>query len=215
MFASTLFADENDVRDFDLQIQNLLRCGRADEAAAIVEAALGELEEASHPVVALCLSCPVKVIEIVGWDTLADRISGLREGAEAITALGIDISWPGHSGTEPGADGTLEPILETNFYSDRAFPFSLGNRAALLQGYGPYGAAWQGRMAEIDTLLAVRGLGEVYGAVFPLVEHVSATLEPDALEADAMRLSAAFVAVRLHRRWPALSVWMDCHTRWR
>jgi hypothetical protein len=199
MFASTLFADENDVRDFDLQIQKLLRDGRADEAAAIIEAALGELGDAGHPVVALCRSCPVEGIAIAGWEALAPRIAGLEAAGAPVTALGIDVSWPGHSGTEPDGEGYLEPILETNFYTDGAFAFSPKNRAALLEGYGPHGAEWQGRMAEIDTLLSLRGLGEVYGAVFPLVEHVCATPEPEALEADAMRLGAAFVAVRVHQ----------------
>ncbi len=199
MFASILFADENDVRDFDLQIQNLLRQGLADEAAAIIEAALGQLDDASHPVAALCLACPVEAIEIVGWDALVARIAAIDAAGAPVTALGIDISWPGHSGTEPDAVGTLEPILETNFYTDSAFPFAPRNRTALVEGYGPHGAEWQGRMAEIDTLVSLRGLGEVYGAVFPLVEHVSAMPEPDAAEADAMRLSAAFVAVRVHQ----------------
>jgi len=175
MFASTLFADEADVRDFDLQIQSLLRSGRADEAVAILETALSQLGDASHPVVALCQACPVKVVEIVGWDALAARIAGLDAAGVAITALGIDISWPGNSALEPDANGYLEPNLETNYYDDSAFRFTVGNRTALLEGYGPYAAEWQGRMAENDTLLSMRGLGDLYGAVYPLVENVTAT----------------------------------------
>ena len=199
MFASTLFADENDVRDFDLQIQNLLRLGRADEAAAILEAALGELDQGGHRVAQLCLACPVEGIEITGWDALAARIAGLDRPGAPITGLGIDISWPGHVGLEPDTDGCLAPHIETNYYSDNAFAFTSAGRDALLAGYGPYGAEWQGGMAEIDTLLGVSGLDRVYGEVYPLVENVPANPDPDPLDADAMRLGAAFVAVQLYQ----------------
>lgn len=199
MFASTLFADESDVRDFDLQIQNLLRIGQADEAAEIIETALRTFGEDSHPVVPLCLACPVEAIEIVGWDALAARIAELDTPDAPILALGVDLSWPGHIGLEPDQDGCLEPNLETNFYTESAFPFGGASREALLRGYGSYGAEWQGGMAEIDTLLSVRGLGQVYGMVYPLVGTVLATAEPDPLDADAMRLGAAFVAVRVHQ----------------
>ena len=199
MFASILFADENDVRDFDLQIQNLLRLGRADEAAAILETALGELDRTGHRIAELCLACPVEAIGITGWDALAARIAGLDRPGAPITALGIDISWPGHVGLEPDAGGCLAPHLETNYYSDSAFPFTAAGRDALLAGYGPYGAEWQGGMAEIDNLIGTSGLEHLYGAVFPLVENVAANPDPEPLDADAMRLGAAFVAVRLHQ----------------
>lgn len=199
MFASTLFADEGDVRDFDAQIQNLLRTGRADEAAGILETALRALGESSHPVVSLCLTCPVDAIEIVGWDALAARIAELDKPDALVTALGVDLSWPGHIGLMPDENGCLEPYLETNYYTQSAYSFAGADRVALLQGYGPYGAEWQGAMAEIDTLLTVGGLGQLYGKVYPLVEEVRATPEPDPLDADAMRLGAAFVAVRLHQ----------------
>lgn len=199
MFASTLFADDNDVRDFDLQIQNLLRLDRADEAAAILETALGELDRTGHRLAESCLACPVAGIEITGWDALAARIAGLDRFGAPITALGIDISWPGHVGLEPDTDGCLAPHLETNYYSDSAFPFTTAGRDALLAGYGPYGAEWQGGMAEIDTLLGTSGLEHLYGAIFPLVESVAADPDPEPLDADAMRLGAAFVAVRLHQ----------------
>ena len=76
---------------------------------------------------------------------------------------------------------------------------ALTSRAALLEGYGPYGAEWQGGMADIDNLLSITGLEQVYGVVYPLVETVGAAAEPDPLDADAMRLGAAFVAVRVHQ----------------
>lgn len=199
MFASTLFADENDVSDFDRQIQNLLRIGRADEAAAILETALGELGKAGHPVAAHCLACPIESVEIVGWDALAKRIADLDRPHAPIAALGIDICRTGHNRLEPDADGCLAPLLETNYYTDTAFPFTTASLDALLGGYGPSGAEWQGTMTEIDKLLAVRGLDRIYGLVFPLVESIATNPEPEPLESDAMRLGSAFVAVRLHQ----------------
>lgn len=199
MFASTLFADEADVRDFDLQIQNLLRIGRADEAAAILETTLAAFGATSHPIAALCLACPVESIGIVGWDALAARIAGLDAPDAPVTALGIDISWPGHIGLEPDATGCLEPYLETNYYNDGAYPFASARRPALLEGYGPYGAEWQGGMAEIDNLLSVTGLEHLYGMVHPLVERLDKAGADEPADGDAARLGAAFIAVRLHQ----------------
>lgn len=199
MFASTLFADDSDVRDFDTQIQDLLRNGRADEAAEILETTLRALGETSHPVAAMCLACPVAAIELVGWHALAGRIAELDQPDAPVTALGIDLSWPGHIGLQPDENGCLEPCLETNYYTESAYPFASSDRAGLLQGYGPYGSEWQGGMADIDTSLTVRGLGELYGAVHSLVEDGRVNPELDPLDADAMRLGGAFVAVRMHQ----------------
>lgn len=199
MFASTLFADGNDVRDFDMQIQNLLRIGRADEAAAILETALGELGASGHPVAQLCVACPVAAVKIIGWDALAARIAELDTADAPITGLGIGISAPGHSGPGPDASASPEPHLETSFYHDGAFPFATADRAALIEGYGPHGAEWLRGLADIDDLLGVQGLGALYGVVRPLVETIDSTSEPDPLDADAMRLGAAFIAVRLHQ----------------
>lgn len=199
MFASTLFADENDVRDFDMQIQNLLRNGRADEAAAILETALGELGANRHPVAELCGTCPVSEVKIVGWDALAARIAELDTPDAPITGLGIGIEAHGHCEREPDPGASFEPRLETSFYHDGAFPLAISDRAALVEGYGPHGAGWQGGLADIDTLLGVQGLGALYGLVRPLVETTDSTTEPDPLDADAMRLGAAFIAVRLHQ----------------
>ncbi len=199
MFASTLFADENDVRDFDMQIQNLLRNGRAEEAAAILETALGELGANRHPVAELCGACPVAAVKIVGWDALAVRIAELDTPDAPITGLGIGIGMPGLGEREPVSSESPEPRLETSFYHDGAFPLATSDRPSLVEGYGPHGAGWQGCLADIDTLLGIQGLGVLYGLVRPLVASVAANHEPDPLDADAMRLGAAFIAVRLHQ----------------
>lgn len=199
MFASTLFADENDVRDFNMQIQKLLRNGEADEAAAILETALGELGASCHPVAEACQACPVVAVKIVGWDALAARIAELDTPDARITGLGFGIGAPGHSEREPDSSGSLEPRLETSFYHDGAFPLVSADRAALVEGYGSYGAGWQGGLADIDSVLGVQGLDALYGLVLPLVASVAASHEPDPLDADAMRLGAAFIAVRLHQ----------------
>ena len=199
MFASMLFADEDDVRDFDRQVEALMRAGRVGEAAAIVEAALGELAREGQAVAELCLASRFEDIDLAGWDRLAERLAGLDEGGKPITALGIDIGWPGQAGHEPDAAERLEPRLETNYYSDAAFPFSTSAREALLGGYGESGALWTGGFEDIDTLVELRGLGQVHGAVAPLVERMRDLPGDDPLEADAMRLGAMFVAVRVHQ----------------
>lgn len=199
MFASTLFADEADVRDFERQIEALMRAGQADEAAVIVAAALGELAREGQPLAALCLAVQLDDTTLAGWDGLAERLAELDAAGAAITAIGIDLSWPGHVGLEPDAAGILEPYLETSYYSDTAFAFSTSTRAAILDGYGNGSGAWVGGFEDIDNLIELRGLGEVYGAVVPLVEQLRHTSDGDPLEADAMRIGAVFVAVQVHR----------------
>lgn len=199
MFASTLFADDADVRDFERQIEALMRAGQADQAAVIVAAALGELAREGQPLAALCLATRDEAIRLAGWDRLAERIAGLDAAGRTISAIGVDLSWPGHVGLEPDAAGILEPYLETSYYSDTAFAFSTSTREALIEGYGNGSGAWTGGFEDIDNLIEVRGLGEVYGAVAPLVERLRHTSGGDPLEADAMRLGAVFVAVQVHR----------------
>ena len=199
MFASTLFADDADVRDFEQQIEALMRAGQADEAAVIVAAALGELACEGQPLAALCLATRDEDITLAGWERLVERIAELDAAGRAISAIGIDLSWPGHVGLEPDAAGRLEPYLETNYYSDTAFAFSTSTRQALLEGYGEGSGDWTGGFEDIDNLIELRGLGQVYGAVAPLVERLRDTSSDDPLEADAMRLGAVFVAVQVHQ----------------
>ena len=199
MFASTLFADDGDRRDFERQVESLMRHGRVGEAAAIVEAALGELAKTEHRIAPLCLGCAVEDIELVGWDRLAERIAGISDANGAITGLGIDLSWPGHVSVETDAPALFEPMLETNYYSDAAFAFSTSGSDDLLGGYKTYGCEWAGSFEEIDSLLELRGLAAIYGAVAPLVERIRSKGGNDPVEADAMRLGALFVAVRVHQ----------------
>ena len=156
MFASSLFADEADVRDFERQIEALMRGGQADEAAAIVAAALGELAREGQPLAALCLASRIDDIELEGWDRLAERIARLDEAGPAITAIGIDLGWPGHVGLERDAAGRLGPLLETSYYSDAGFPFSSSNRQALLDL--PY---VEDSRAQVDLNVVANGLGEI------------------------------------------------------
>lgn len=199
MFASTLFADEADVRDFERQVETLMRAGQADEAAAIVVAALGELADAGQTLAQLCIALRVEDIELLGWDRLAEKIARLDKPGLPITAIGIDLSWPGHVGLEPDADGRLEPYLETSFYSDTAFAFSTSSREDLLGGYGTAAAKWTGCFDDIDNLIESRGLGMAYGGVMPLVERLRGMPGDDPGESDTMRLGAIFIAVRLHQ----------------
>ena len=199
MFASTLFADEADVRDFERQIEALMRAGQGDDAAVIVAAALGELGREGQPLAALCLALQLEDITLAGWDRLAERFAELDEAGPAISAIGIDLSWPGHVGLEPDTTGQLEPYLETSYYSDAAYAFSTSTRHALLEGYGEGSGKWTGAFEDIDNLIESRGFGQVYGAVAPLVERLRAAPGDDPLEADAMRIGAVFVAVRVHQ----------------
>ena len=118
------------------------------------------------------------------------RLEELDAGnpGKPITALGIDLSWPGHTGIAPGADGKLAPHIETNYYSDLStLAFSAADRPSVLSGYSTYGSEWQGAFLDLDSLISADGLEELYGAV----QVASKDAGQDDANGDAHALAAA------------------------
>jgi hypothetical protein len=197
MFASTLFENEQQTDQILHLIEELLRDGEADLAADRLEFGLEALEDLGHPIVGFCHAVTVDHIELLGWESLQERLATLDSKGTPITAIGIDLSC--HGDPAPDALGHFEPYLESNFYSDQAFPFSTANRAELLIGYGTSHNAWQGSFEDIDQSITTRGLDELHAAVSDL-EHACRTgRNNNGLDHDAMLIGSAFLAVRLHQ----------------
>jgi len=201
-FESALFASEAEIRQVGAALETLLREGEADEAAQRLEWALDALAELDHPIVPLCRALPVSAIIVEGWDQLAYRLAALDKPGKPVTAIGIDLSWPGHVGLIPDEEGRLDPHIETNFYSDAAFPFSTSGREELLAAYGTYGTPWQGGFEDIDSTIAFAGMEHVQGAAYGLdlrcrSNPVDETLTP--ADHDAKFVGMTFVAVRIHQ----------------
>ena len=202
MFASNLFRDDAEVRQFCDDVQQDLREGRASDAAERVAFALGVLEEFGHPVVELCRSYPAERIRILGWDQIGARFEALDKPDQPITAIGIDLSC--HGDALADSDDALAPYIETNFYSDSAFPFSTADRATLCAGYENSSARWQGNFQDIDGTIMISGIGRLSFAIDELEQQHRIQNSDDAVGSDAMFIATAYRAVAVHQAVQAM-----------
>lgn len=187
--------DGQSEHDFREAIQTMLRHGEGEKALARLAALLAPYCTNAGPFPARCPSMSARDVEVLGWRAAIERIADLeRKGCAPITALSIDISWPGHRDSRPDAQGRLDPDIETNFYTDSAWPFSTSDFAGLLKGYSSHHSKWQGAFEDLDEVVEVKGLGELYGAIWRLKNEDSQW--PDKERAAA--LGAMFVQVLLH-----------------
>lgn len=197
MSGTSIFGSVAARDEFLKELQGLMRSGAAETALERARAKLGEVECANRRLVALAMESDFHGIALKGWHELGARFEELDAGTpeEPITALGIDFSWPGHTGIKPGADGKLAPHIETNYYADLpALAFSASGREALLSGYSAYGSEWQGAFKDIDGLIEVEGLEALYGAV----QQADGDRGKDDADGDAHALAAAISAILLH-----------------
>lgn len=186
-----IFADDRSEHRFRDRIQALLRAARPDAAEDEIRRALETMRAAGHPLAAPCLAADHQDIGVTGWDTLAHL-------GDAITAIGIDISWPGHTSARPDARGWLAPVIETNYFADDAFPFSTATRAEILAGYSAHGSRWQGAFDEIGTAIGITGIDHLHGAVYRLDAARQGPFAPSP-DRDMAVIGACFVAVLVHR----------------
>ncbi len=189
------FADENEQRGFRHRLEAMLRAGEADAALALVRQGLAAIADQDLPLVDIALRADADELVLTGWDQVAATITHAEAGGTAVTALGIDLSWPGHVGREPDASGAMAPYLETNYFNDVGdIAFSTASREAILAGYTDYGSHWQGCFAEIDNAVEVEGLSALYGAVVA----ASGARDGDDAAGDAYVLAACTAAILLH-----------------
>jgi hypothetical protein len=155
-------------REFLKEIEGLLRKDQADAAVNRLKPLLGHVCGSGRPLPSRFLTVSPKNIELLGWSDLPTSIADYDRRGNKISAIGIDLSWPGHIGREPNDDGLLDPVIETNFYTDDMWPFSTSDRDGLLAGYDQYSCAWQGGFEEIDDTVQIGGISDLYGAVYLL-----------------------------------------------
>lgn len=195
MFVSNLFRDETELRQFMDSLLEFLRDGRAHDAAAHVDFALGVLEEFNHPIAAMCRANPFEKISLKGWDQIADRLTQLDKPHQPITAISIDISCHGENASD--AEDAPAPFLETNFFSDAAFPFSTSGREALCNGYDGSSALWVGNFEDIDCTIEASGIGALSFAIDALERDNRGGDDP--IGTDAMYIGLAYRAVAIHQ----------------
>ena len=194
--ADFFFANRDADRAYRDRLQTLLRRGDADEADRIVRENLTILANRGEALAGRCLSTSLDEVRIVGWQRLNARCEALDHPEKPITAIGVDLSWPGHTDRQVDASGAMNPLIETNFFSDAAFPFSSSDRSALLTGYGISSSKWQGSFEDIDDTIGVEGIGDLYGPIYQLKQQHRAA---PSREFDVAVIGSCFVAVSIHR----------------
>ena len=195
---SDIFDGPADARAFCDEVEAMLRAGDAEAALGRVRGMLTTLAQGGSALAARCLAAGPERVTVAGWAGLAGRVAALDRPGKPITAIGIDLSDPGaHSDTRPDAAGRMDPYIETNFYSDDAFPFSRSDRNALLDGYVGSGSKWQGSFVDIDNMITVQGLGDVYGPVYAL-EQAHARSSNGGPDFDMAVVGSSHIAVLVH-----------------
>ena len=194
-FTSALFADEAQIDQIRHALETLLRDGFAEDAADRLEEALLALGEMGHPIVPLCEAVAVNGIELHGWDQLAAGFTRLYRSEFPITAVGIDLS---NHAEVPAGEPAGEPYVETNFYSDKAFPFSTASRADLVAAYNGGKSDWVGAFEDIDSTISTVGFAALNTALMDLQNRIHSGEAVDGADHDAWFIASAYQAVILH-----------------
>lgn len=184
--------------EFRRSIETMLRSGQADEAAIRLKALVVDHAGEDKILAERFLTISSDEITLGGWDRLTEQLNQYDRPEVRITAIGVDIADPEDAGVWPDADGNLSPCIETSFFSDSAYPFSVMDREDLQDGYTMYGCEWQGNYDQADSTLSVLGIDDLYGSITSLEMEVSQYEEPPAEAISAGALGACYLAVLIH-----------------
>src|SRR5690606_11412500 len=123
------------------ELEGLMRSGEPEIAIKRARSRLAAVPDANPRLVTLAMETDFHDIVLKGWHELGARLEEVDKAGEPVTAIGIDFSWPGHTGSKPNPLGKLAPNIETNYYADLStLAFSAADRPALLSGYSTYGS---------------------------------------------------------------------------
>lgn len=191
--------DQQGEMDFRRSVEDMLRCGRADDAANKLRGLLQGCAGEGRILPARFLTVSSDDVSLKGWDELTRKIEEYDRPTSPISAISIAITDPLDDGVSPDAQGRLAPSIRTSYFSDSAYPFSQAERADLLEGYSLFGCEWRDDYEGTDKALCVEGIDDLYGAVALLDEKVSQEAQPSREDIRAGTLGACFVAVLIHQ----------------
>ncbi len=191
--------DGLDEEEFRRSIESMLRVGETDAAATKLRALLEPFAGEGRILPARFRTASSRDIVLGGWDDLARRIRQYDRPNHHISAVSLTVAAPEDGKAKPGAGGGISPSVETNFYSDDAYPFSDATRDDLLDGYSNYGSEWQGNFEQTDTTLTVGGIDDLFGAIAALEARLVNSSNPGADEICAGSLGACYLAVLVHQ----------------
>ncbi len=138
-------------------------------------------------------------LNLYGWDGLGDALRRHDRPGRPVTALSIAFGWPGDEAPVPDAEGRLNPFIETAFFTDDSFPFSVSGREDLLDGYSYHGCTWADDFEARESIVSLGGADDLHGALALIEARLLASEEPDDEEIRAGSLGACLLSVLLHQ----------------
>lgn len=145
------------------------------------------------------LTVSASELNLYGWDGLADALRRHDRPGRPVTAISISFGWPGEEAPVPDAEGRLNPLVETGYYTDDSFPFSASAREDLLDGYSFHGCTWADDCEASENTVSVGGIDDLHGALALLEARLLADEDPDPEEIKAGSLGACVLSVLLHQ----------------
>jgi hypothetical protein len=194
---STIVLDGLNEEDFRRSIENRLREGRPGAAIDRLRPLLAPYAKPGGILPERFLEIEAGDLVLSGWDQLGEAVARHDKPERPVTAITIAFGWPGEVAPEPDSEGCLRPHVETSYYSDNAYPFSQSGREDLLEGYSFYGCTWNGDCEASDTVLALEGIDDLYGALARLEMQLMASDEPDEASIRAGSLGSCLLSVLL------------------
>lgn len=194
---STIVIDGLNEEDFRRSIENRLREGMVGAAIARLRPLLESYARPGGLLPERFMTVSANDLVLSGWDALRDAVRRCDLPGRRITALSIAFGWPGEDAPKPDEEGRLQPCIETSYFSDNAYPFSLSTRDDLLEGYSFYGCSWAGDAEATDETLSLLGIDDLHGALARLEARLLTSEEPDEDSIRAGSLGACLLSALL------------------
>ena len=122
---SSIVIDGVSEEDFRRSIQNRLREGKASTAVIRLRALLSPFAGPGGVLPERFLTVEAADLILTGWDALGEAAARHDRPGRPVTALSFAFGWPGEDLPQPDAHGHLPPFIETSYFNDDSFPFSL------------------------------------------------------------------------------------------
>lgn len=194
---STITVDGLNEETFRRVIEGRLRLGKPDEAIDKLRLLLVPYAGPGRILPERFLTVQSADLHISGWDALGDAIARLDQPGWPITAVSVAFGWPGEDLPRPDPEGRLKPLIDTGFFTDRAYPFSHSSREDLLDGYSYHGCTWADETEAVEQVLSLEGIDDLHGALAGLEARLLDSEEPDDEEIRAGSLGACLLSALL------------------
>lgn len=198
-----IMAADTSTQELCAHIQDLLLAGRGQDALTILQEQVAPLCGPGRPLPGRMATISAQEVTVAGWEHLPSRLIYQERAHSPVTAISIDLADPAIHGQVPDEQGGLDPLIETTYYTDSAWPFSKSDAAMLAKACRTNGCDWHNSAEDVDETIAIVGLASLNGAVAILGERLSAA-QADVSAADlavlrrAHTLGACIVAVLVH-----------------